>query len=77
MPINLNNVNIPLRQFQAVSIGDHNAGEVKLVDEHTIDKVNHHVSWRSQNSRDFSHEEVLAIKNALDRKSTRLNSSHP
>lgn len=67
MPINLNNVNIPLRQFQAVSIGDHNAGEVKLVDENTIDKVNHHVSWRSQNDRDFSHEEVLAIKNAFVR----------
>ena len=65
MAINLSNVNIPIREFQAVAKGDHNAGEVKLTSETTIDRVNHHVSWRSLNKVSLSHEEVLAIKNAF------------
>lgn len=40
MPINLSNVNISLRQFQEISSGKYNAGEVKLTSETEIDKVN-------------------------------------
>ena len=65
MPINFSNVRISIGQFQAVASGDHNAGEVKLTSETSIDRVNHHVSWRSLNKVSLSHEEVLAIKNAF------------
>ncbi len=34
------NVNISLRQFQEISSGKYNAGEVKLTSETEIDKVN-------------------------------------
>ena len=40
MPINLSNVNISLQQFQEISSGKYNAGEVKLTSETEIDKVN-------------------------------------
>ena len=40
MAINLGNVNISLRQFQEISSGKYNAGEVKLTSETEIDKVN-------------------------------------
>lgn len=36
MAINLNNVNISLQQFQDISRGEFNAGEVKLAGERTI-----------------------------------------
>jgi|GEM_PF-2834175 len=65
MAINLNNVNISLRQFQDISTGEYNAGEVKLKSESSIGKVNHHVTMRRFNKVDISHEEVLAIKNAF------------
>ena len=65
MAINLSNVNISIRAFQAVAKGDHNAGEVRLTSETSIDKVNHHVSLRRLNNVSLSHEEVLAIKNAF------------
>ena len=48
-PINLSKVEISLAQFQEVSSGQHNAGEVKLSDEHTIVKVNHYVKQRGKN----------------------------
>ena len=63
--INFSNVNISLDQFQAISSGKHNAGEVKLTSEHTIDKVNNFVTRRSKNNVSISHEEVIAIKNAF------------
>ena len=49
-PINLSNVNISIAQFQEVSSGEHNAGEVKLTGEHSIDKVNNFVSRRGKNT---------------------------
>jgi len=65
MAINLSNVNISLRQFQEISSGKFNAGEVKLTSETGIDKVNNHVTMKFLNTTDISHEEVLAIKNAF------------
>ena len=43
MPINLSNVNISLQQFQDISSGKYNAGEVALASETTLAKVNNHV----------------------------------
>lgn len=65
MAINLSNVNISLRQFQEISSGDYNAGEVKLTSETGIDKVNNHVTMKFLNTTKISHVEVLAIKNAF------------
>jgi len=65
MAINFSNVNIDIRQFQEVASGDHNAGEVKLVSETEIDKVNNHVHWRGLNKKSFSLAEVIAVKNAF------------
>ena len=45
MSINLANVNISLQQFQAVSSGKYNAGEVKLSSETSLTKVNNHVGF--------------------------------
>ena len=42
MAINLSNVNISLQQFQEISSGKYNAGEVKLTSETEIDKVNNY-----------------------------------
>ena len=65
MPINFSNVNVSLSQFQAVSTGKYNAGEVKLTSETTIDKVNNRVHRTGANKTDISHDEVLAIKQAF------------
>ena len=66
MSINLANVNISLQQFQAVSSGKYNAGEVKLSSETSLTKVNNHVGfYRSKNTVALSHEEILAIKQAF------------
>ena len=65
MAINLGNVNISLRQFQEISSGKYNAGEVKLTSETQIDKVNNHVTLKFLNSTKIAHTEVLAIKNAF------------
>ena len=43
MPVNLANVNISLQQFQSISSGKYNAGEVRLESETTLGKLNHHV----------------------------------
>lgn len=67
MSINLANVDIPIQQFQAISKGDYNAGEVKLSGEHSLTRINHHVYVTIANRRSISHEEVLAIKNAFVR----------
>ena len=67
--VNLNNVNISIAEFQKLSSGTYNAGEVKLASESKLTKINNHVSsfWRSANKVAVSHEEVLAIKNAFVR----------
>ena len=44
MAINLSNVNISLDEFQRISSGWHNAGEVRLKDANTLDKMNNHVA---------------------------------
>ena len=67
MPIDFRNVNISLTEFQRLSKGKFNAGEVKLTSETTIDKVNNHVEKRGKNGVELSHDEVLAIKNAFIR----------
>ena len=63
--INLSNVNIQISQFQAVSSGEINAGEVKLIGENSIDKVNNHVLRRGKNKVSQTLAEVLALKNAF------------
>ena len=65
--INFSNVNISIHQFQKISTGDINAGEVRLVNDHTLDKVNNHAHKRGSNKVMLSHHEVLAIKNAFVR----------
>ena len=65
MPINLANVNISLAQFQAVSNGKYNAGEVRLTSETTIDKANNRVHRTGSNTTHFSHAEVVAVKEAF------------
>ena len=68
MAINLTNVNISLDEFQRISSGWYNAGEVKLHDENTLDKVNNHVAtWWYDNKDEISHAETVAIKEALVR----------
>ena len=65
--INLANVNISIQQFQDVSNGKFNAGEVLLTSETTLDKVNDHVRVKSWNNVARSHHEVLAVKTAFAR----------
>ena len=66
MAIHLGNVNISIAQFQAISSGTHNAGEVTLKDNHTLGKVNHHVGILSgRNTVAISHAEVMAVKRAF------------
>ena len=66
MAIDLKNVNISLDEFQRISSGWYNAGEVKLHDANTLDKVNNHVAtWWYDNKDDISHAETVAIKEAL------------
>ena len=64
-PVNLANVNISLQQFQDISSGKYNAGEVRLESETTLGKINNHVHRTGANDKSLSHEEVLAIKNAF------------
>lgn len=65
MPVDLANVNISLQQFQEISSGKYNAGEVKLASATRLDKMNHHVRQRFRNDEMISHQEVIAIKEAL------------
>jgi hypothetical protein len=66
-PINFSNVNISIHQFQEISTGEINAGEVRLLNEHTLDKINNRAHRRGSNTVTLSHHEVLAIKNAFVR----------
>ena len=63
--IDLSNVNISLNEFQRLSEGKYNAGEVKLADENTLAKMNYHVHKTGKNNKTIPHAEVLAIKEAL------------
>ena len=63
--INLAKVNISLQQFQDISSGKYNAGEVKLASETKLAKMNNHVDRTSKNNEKISHAEVIAIKQSL------------
>jgi hypothetical protein len=63
--VNLANVNISLQQFQDISSGKYNAGEVKLASATRLGKMNHHVHQKFRNDEMISHQEVIAIKEAL------------
>ena len=65
MAINLSKVSITLQQFQAISDGMYNAGEVKLTSENTLGKINHHIHATIANRTSLSHAEILVIKNAF------------
>ena len=54
MAIDLKNVNISLNEFQRISSGWYNAGEVKLKNANTLDKVNNHVATWWYDSREPS-----------------------
>jgi len=66
MAVSLANVSISLNEFQRLSKGEFNAGEVRLSDEHNLKKMNNHVNTRwFSNNETISHAEVLTIKQAL------------
>ena len=65
MSDNLANVDISLAKFQRIASGKYNAGEVRLSGEHSLAKMNNHVSRRDWNTTSISHAEVIAIKNAF------------
>ena len=65
MPINFANVNISLRQFQEISSGKYNAGEMRLTSDHSLGKINNSVGSPDKNDTSLSHAEVLAIKCAF------------
>jgi hypothetical protein len=51
MSINLANVNISLLQFQKISFGTYNAGEVKLASENKLAKMNNTSTARRRTVR--------------------------
>ena len=59
--------NISIDQFQKISSGRYNAGEVKLSDTGSLTKVNNHVHLRGKNVVAVTHEETLAVKEAFVR----------
>ena len=63
--INLSRVNISLAEFQRMSDGKYNTGEVKLSSETGLQKVNNHIHRLGANKVEIPHEEVLAIKEAF------------
>lgn len=65
MAVDFANVNISLAEFQGISSGKYNAGEVKLASETKLGKINNHVHFQGSNATPLSHEEVLAVKNAF------------
>ena len=65
MKVDLSNVNISINEFQRLSQGDINAGEVKLAGETKLAKMNNHVGSTVLNKEIISHAEVIAIKQAL------------
>lgn len=67
MPIDFSNVSISIEQFQEISSGKYNAGEVRLSSENTLAKMNNHVHLWGRNVDTISHEETLTIKEAFVR----------
>lgn len=65
MSINLSKVDIALGEFDRISDGDYNAGEVRLAGEKSLKKMNNHVVMRIFNRTTIPHSEVLAIKQAF------------
>ncbi len=65
--IDFSNVNISIQEFQKLSQGDYNAGEVKLSSETRLTKINNHVHWVSLNNTKLDHTEVMVIKDAFVR----------
>ena len=65
MPIDFSRVNVTLQQFQEISSGKYNAGEIRLTGQNSLGKVNNHVSRLGQNVVPLSHEEVMAVKTAF------------
>ena len=65
MSVDLSRVNVSIQQFQDISSGKYNAGEVKLESETRLGKINNHVHQEWRNAKSLSHEEVLAVKNAF------------
>lgn len=65
MAINLANVNLTIDQFQRISDGKFNAGEIRLTSETSIEKINNHVRKTWLNKESISHAEVIAIKQAF------------
>ena len=63
--IDLSRVNISLAEFQKMSDGKYNAGEVRLSGETGLKKVNNHIHRLGANKVGIPHEEVLAIKEAF------------
>lgn len=64
-PVNLSNVNITIQQFNDISSGTYNAGEVRLNGNNRLKKINHHIVFTGSNDVSISHAEVIAIKNAF------------
>ena len=65
MAINYSNVHLTIDQFQRVSNGTFNAGEVRLVSETEIEKVNNFIGRKWKNKESISHAQVIAIKQAF------------
>lgn len=63
--VNLSNVDISIQQFQRISSGTINAGEVRLAGERGLARMNHHVFFTICNGKTLAHDEVLTIKNAF------------
>ena len=51
MAIDLKNVNISINEFQRLSKGDFNAGEVRLASATTLTKMNNHVHSRGKTTK--------------------------
>ncbi len=65
-PIDYSNVNLTLQQFQSVSDGEFNAGDVHLAGQDKIEKINNHVVFTLSNKKDINTQETLAIYRTID-----------
>ena len=66
MPINLNNLDISLDQFNAVSNGKYNIGQLKLSDDGmSVYRTNNHKTLTFLNTTKISPDEALAVKLAF------------
>ena len=66
MGVNLNNLNISLDQFNAVSSGKYNIGQLKLgEDGASVYRTNNHKTLTFLNTTRISPEESFALKSAF------------